>query len=67
MGKRQVFIKEANRIGTEIDYVMNCDELLLKIFGLKTLELLLQSCIEDENYESAAIIQNELNKRKKNK
>lgn len=58
MGRRKVFIKELNRFGEEVDYTLTCNDndAFLSVWDIETLERILKTQLEHENYEMAELV-----------
>jgi hypothetical protein len=58
MAKRTVFIKELNTFGTEVDMTLTCSDYgsFLRVLDIKTLERILKTQLEYENYEMAELV-----------
>jgi hypothetical protein len=58
MGRRKVFIKELNCFGEEIDVTLTCsdNDAFLSVWDIETLERILKTQLEHENYEMAELV-----------
>lgn len=53
--KRPVYLEWLGRIGTAVDYELVCDNIdnFLSVWDIETLQLMLKTQLEHENYEAA--------------
>ena len=63
MGRRKVFIPELNAFGEEVDYTLTCsdNDAFLRVWDIETLERILKTQLEHENYEMAELVQKHIN------
>lgn len=58
MGRRKVYIEEMNCFGEEVDYTLTCidNDAFLRVWDVETLERILKTQLEHENYEMAELV-----------
>lgn len=62
----KIFIPELNCFGEEQEIKIKCNNwpLFFHLCPVESLNLMMKSCLEDENYEMCELIKSELEKRK---
>ena len=58
MARRKVFIEEMNCFGEEVDFTLTCNDndAFLEVWDIETLERVLKTRLEHENYEMAELV-----------
>jgi len=65
MGKRVVYLKEFDTFGEEVDVKVTCNNwnAFLRVWDIETLQLIMDTQIQNENYEAAGLIKEHIERK----